>query len=171
MEIKVKTTGKELYRFSLHHFLRSPAMVLYVLLVAVFLALRQWGKDYDPLALNLAFYIFIGYAFFRILNLRNKAEKQANDPVTGAEITFKFEYGGIRIRQGKELTVLKWEEIREVKRFGEMYVLYLAPRYGLLIPRRVFFRGREERFLSLLRQHMTEVQLKKLPLDKSGDKK
>ncbi len=171
MEIKVKTTGKEIYRFSLYHFLRSPAILFYLLLLAMLLGIRYWGTEYDPTVLNLVLLIFIGYAFFQILNLRNKAEKQANDPITGAEITFRFEYSGIRIRQGKELTVLKWEDIREVKKIGEMYVLYPAPRYGLLIPRRLLLRGREERFLGLLRQHMTDAQLKKLHLKKTGDAK
>lgn len=171
MEIKVKATGKEIYRFTLHHFMRSPAILCYVLIVVMFFAIRYWKPEHDPVVLNLAFLIFMGYALFHIINLRRKAEEQACDPVKGAEITFKFEYNGIRIRQNGELTVLKWEDIKEVKKIGEMYVLYPAPRHGLLIPRRLLLRGREERFLGLLRQHMTDAQLKKLHLKKSGDGK
>ena len=171
MEIKVKATGKEIYRFSLYHFLHSPAMILYLVFLAAFLGLKHWKTEYDPAILNLVFLIFIGYALFHVLSMRNKAERQANDPVNGAEITYKLEYNGIRVRQGRELTALNWEDIREVRKIGEMYVLYLAPRRGLLIPCRLLLRGREERFLGLLKQHMTDKQLAKLHLKKSGDTK
>lgn len=171
MEIKVKTTGLELYRFSLYHFLHSPVILFYALIVAALAAIRIWATDYDTAVLKAVFLIFIGYTIFHVLRMRTKAENQAADPVTGAEISFKLDVGGIHIRQGKDTNYLKWDKIKEVRKIGEMYVIYPAPRYGLIIPRRVLFRGREERFLSLLKQHLSKKQLKKLHLKKSGDEK
>lgn len=171
MEIKVKTTGIELYRFLLYHFLHSPVILFFVLILAALGAIRIWATEYDVSVLNMVFLIFIGYLIFHVLNLRTKAERQVQDPVSGAEITFKLDSAGVHVRQGKETNVLGWNQIREVRKIGEMYVIYPAPRCGLIIPRRVLFRGREERFLSLLTQHMTGEQLKKLHLKKSGEDK
>lgn len=171
MEIKVKTTGIELYRFSLYHFLHSPVILFYALILAALGAIRIWATDYDLSVLKMVFLIFIGYTIFHVLGMRTKAERQANDPEKGAEITFKLDAGGIHIRQGKDTNYLKWEKVREVRKIGQLYVIYPAPRYGLIIPRRVLFRGREDRFLSLLKQHLTEKQIKKLHLKKSGEDK
>lgn len=170
MEIKVKITGRELYRFTLYHFVHSPAICFYLTLLALVLAVRHFSTDYDPDVMNIVLVIFAGYAIFHIFRMRYKAEQQASDPQKGAPITFKLEYEGIRVRQGSEFNLLKWEDIMEVRKVAEMYVIYPAPRYGLLIPRRVLLK-KEERFLKLLQQHMTEKQLKKLRLKKNGDAK
>ena len=171
MEIKVKVTGRELYRFALYHLLHSPTICFYLTLLAVFLVIRHFSTDYDPEVMNLVLMIFAGYAIFYIFRLRYKAEQKANHPQHGAEITYKIEYGGIRVRQGSEISVLKWEDVMEVKKIAEMYVIYPAPRCGLLVPRRVFVKAKEERFLKLLEQHMSEKQLKKLHLKKNGERK
>lgn len=173
MEIKVKLTTKEIFLFSIYHFYRSWAgiMSIGVLIAAVVVTGIRWEgldesvKDTLPIVIMLA-------AVMQVFILYRKAAKQAENPQMGQEIQYKLDYTGVRAHQGKNSSIVSWDQIVRVKRVFDMYVLYLAGRQGFLIPDRVLLLGnKRDRFLSVIKRYVAADRIKGIKLDHIGEKK
>lgn len=161
MELRVKLLAKDIFIFSLYHFYKSAqgAVSIGCAALAAAIAAVSWPTQPEMVRLTFAIgvVLVIGSQPFM---LYRKAVKQAMDPEQGKEVSYKLDYNGMRVQQGKDRAVIYWNQVVKVGRRSGLYVLYLNKARAYLIPDRVLSGDKKEQFLKIIRQYVAEEKRK-----------
>lgn len=155
MDLRIKVTAREIFLFSLHHYYHSTPGFISIgcTILALGAVAATWPAQpgYMKAALILAAFLIAATQPFV---LYRKAGREALDPQRSRETHFKIDYNGLRIHQGKDKAVIRWNQIVKVGKISDIYILYLSKDRAYLFPERALAGGRKEQFLNLLREYL-----------------
>ena len=155
MELRFKVTAREIFVFSVNNYYRSVSGIVSVLCTIAALAFIVINRErIGVTTADLLFMAILLVAVGQVFVMRQRAAKQAADPVSSQEMFFKLNSEGVRVRQGKETGNVTWDQILRVKKISGIYMLYLSRNQAYLIPERVFRGAAKQRFLKLLEQYV-----------------
>ena len=139
MKATVRLTKKELFSFLFYHMYVRPTGIIYALVGLASVA----GGIYYLVNGNKSgiFLILIAGVYFILqpLMLYIKAAQQAKNVVFANDTYYEFSEEGIAVWQdGLDPSVLQWQNVRKVAKFGKYYFLYVDSAHGNIIPRSAF---------------------------------
>lgn len=161
MDLRIKLTPKDIFLFSMSHFYKtiaggiSVACTLMVLGVVAVTWTSQTGIYKGLLVVGIIF-----VAVCQPITLYRKAVKQARDPQAGKEISYKMDYNGVHVQQGREKANINWNQILRVGRVPGITVFYLNRSRAYLFPDWVLAGDKKAEFLKLLNQYVPKEKRK-----------
>ena len=135
IEIEVKLTAKDLWKFSMYHSYRGLQGLFNIIfsVAAVFLLITTWNSNsasYRVLLIVCALMFTVWQPGILYL----KALKQAKNPAIQNAMTLTFDENGIMVSQGEEILEIKWENIGKVDRMKDMMIVYMDRVHAYLLP-------------------------------------
>lgn len=155
MDLRVKVTAREIFLFSLHHYYHSTPGFISIgcTVLALGAVAAAWNIQPGYMKATLALAVVL-IAATQPFILYRKAGREALDPKRSKETHFKIDYNGLRVHQGKDKAVIRWNQIIKAGKVSDIYVLYLTKDRAYLFPERVLLGGKKEQFLNLLREYI-----------------
>lgn len=161
MELRIKLTAADIYKFSMYHFYRSaPGVISVFCTVMVFgVVAVSWNAQPPSWRIGLLAGAVI-VAACQPLVLYRKAVRQTQNPLLSKEIFMKLDHNGIKAQQGKDKANLRWKQIIKAKKIPGMHVLYLDRSNAYLIPGWVLDGSKKEEFEDLIKKHVAAEKRK-----------
>lgn len=135
IEVEVKLTAKDLWRFSMYHSNKGMMGIFNVIfsLAAIFLLVTTWKTDtaaYRVLLVVCALMFTVWQPFI----LYTKAAKQAKSPVIASPMTLSFAREGITVAQNGQQVDLLWENVGRAEYVWNMVIVYMDKVHAYLLP-------------------------------------
>jgi len=135
IEIEVKLTAKDLWKFSMYHSYRGLQGLFNIIfsVAAVFLLITTWSSN----SVSYRVLLIVCALLFTVWQpgiLYLKALKQAKNPAIQNAMTLTFDENGIMVSQGEESLEIKWENIGKVDRMKDMMIVYMDRVHAYLLP-------------------------------------
>lgn len=155
MDLRIKVTAREIFLFSLHHYYHSTAGAISIgcSVLALGAVAATWSAQPGYMKGILALAVVL-IAATQPFVLYRKAGKETLDPQRSRETHFKIDYNGLRVHQGKDKAVIRWNQIVKVGKISDIYILYLTKDRAYLFPERVLDGGKKEQFLNVIREYV-----------------
>ena len=136
IELDVKMTFEDMYRFNLYHVYHNSQGILSVVLAVMIalIAVLTWGdKDvaYNVLYLLAAILLLLYVPF----NLRGKVKKQMANEVYRRAIHYVFDETGITTSFGDQSVTMPWKQLYKIVSTRHMVLLYGGRIRANVVPR------------------------------------
>ena len=136
IELDVKMTFEDMYRFNLYHVYHNSQGILSVVLAVMIalIAVLTWGdKDvaYNVLYLLAAILLLLYVPF----NLRGKVTKQMANEVYRSAIHYVFDETGITTSFGDQSVTMPWKQLYKIVSTRHMVLLYGGRIRANVVPR------------------------------------
>ncbi len=155
MELRFKITAREIFVFSVNNYYRSVSGIVSVLCTIAALIFIVFNRERIGIKVaDLLFMVILLVAVGQVFIMRQRAARQAANPVSSQEMFFKISSDGIRVRQGKETGNVTWDQVLRVKKISGIFMLYLSRNQAYLIPERAFRGAGKQRFLQLIEKNV-----------------
>lgn len=161
IEVDVKMTFEDMYRFNLYHTYHSSQGILSVVLACMIalIAVLTWGeKDVVYNVLYLFFAVVL--VLYVPLNLRAKAKRQFKaSEALGEAIHYTFDENGITTRLGEQQVTMPWKQLYKIVSTKRMVLLYGGRIRANVIPRNQLGDNYETLY-ELAKSHMDAYRFK-----------
>ena len=137
IELDVKMTFKDMYRFNLYHAYHTSQGILSIMLAVmlVLISVLSWGDvnvTYNVLYLLAAVVIL----FYVPLNLRSKVKRQLNQSeVYQKPIHYSFDENGITTSFADQSVTMPWKQLYKIVSTKHLVLLYGGRIRANVIPR------------------------------------
>ena len=136
IELDVKMTFEDMYRFNLYHVYHNSQGIISVVLAVMIalIAVLTWGdKDvaYNVLYLLAAILLLLYVPF----NLRGKVKKQMANEVYRSAIHYVFDETGITTSFGDQSVTMPWKQLYKIVSTRHMVLLYGGRIRANVVPR------------------------------------
>lgn len=137
IELDVKITEKDMYRFHMYHVYHSFTGWFSVLIsiMAFALAGLTWGRI--EVAYTILYIVFgIVFLFYFPLTLKGRAKRQiAMSEALKGTLHYKIDEEGICVSLGKESALLEWKQIYKMVSAKHSVLIYSSRVNAYIIPR------------------------------------
>ncbi len=136
IEFDVKMKTKDMYQFLLYHTYGRISGWFGVLLSVISIIMLVTGFDtYDDAGKMVLVVIALAFTVVNPLMLLSKAMQQvANNPTYKKPLHYAVTNEGITISQDEQSQTMSWENIKKVKQFSNVLIVYTSKVHAFVFP-------------------------------------